>query len=102
MVKNKQASKQTNKHKNYATYQYIIHCCIAIINESITNSHPPAELAVASEVNTVTKTFLARVPFSILTVVSTLPAPSFTEYVVWLNPIVTPKQRVKENKYNFN
>ena len=42
-----------------------------------------------------TETLLARVPFSTLTVILTLPAPSLTEYMyVVLNPIVTPEIRV--------
>ena len=56
-----------------------------------TKSHPPSEVAVASEVNTLTETFLARAPLSTLTIALTLPAPSLTEYAVLLKPIVTPK-----------
>ena len=55
-----------------------------------TKSHPPSEIAVTSEVNTLTETSLARVPFSTLTIALTLPAPSFTEYAGMLKPIVTP------------
>ena len=55
-----------------------------------TKSPPPSEIAVASEVNTLTETSLARVPFSTLTVALMLPAPSLTEYAVMLKPIVTP------------
>ena len=56
----------------------------------LNHMHPPSEIAVASEVNTLTETSLARVPFSTLTIALTLPASSFTEYAVMLKPIVTP------------
>ena len=56
--------------------------------------HPPSEVAVASEVNTLTETSLARVPFSTLTTALTLPAPSLTEYSVMLKPIVIPKNGI--------
>ena len=43
--------------------------------------------------NTLTETFLARLPLSTLTVALTLPAFSLTEYALLLKPIVTPKKR---------
>ena len=42
--------------------------------------------------NTLTETFLARLPLSTLTVALTLPAFSLTEYALLLKPIVTPKK----------
>ena len=60
-----------------------------------TKSHPPSEIAESSEVNTLTDTFLASVPFSTLTIALTLPASSPTEYAVMLKPIVTPIEETK-------
>ena len=51
----------------------------------------PAESA---DVNTLTETSLARVPFSTYTVALTLPSSSLTEYSVMLKPIVTPKKGI--------
>ena len=47
-----------------------------------------------------TETLLASIPFSTLTVIITLPAPSLTEgmFVVWLKPIVTPEIRVSNSR----
>ena len=63
-----------------------------------TKLHPPSEVAESSEVNTLTETPLARVPFNTLTVALTLPALSLTEYSVMLKPTVTPKRGVNKAK----
>ena len=70
------------------------------VNEKLcglNHRHPPSEIAVSSEVNTLTETSLARVPFSTLTVALTLPASSLTEYPVMLKPIVTPKEGINND-----
>ena len=79
---------------NRYTDGYPLICLLYYVNSLSSNFYlflPPAESA---DVNTLTETSLARVPFSTLTIALTLPASSLTEYSVMLKPIVTPKKGV--------
>ena len=77
---------------NIYTARWIILRSVYYVNSLYYNLHLILSLAVESEVNTLTETSLAGVPFNTLTTALTLLAFSFTKYSVMLNPIKTPER----------
>ena len=70
-----------------------------MIPHAVNNPLKNVPVAVPPDVNKLTATFLASVPFSIDTVTLTLPASSSTEYVTGSNPIVITADRRKLLQY---